>query len=186
MRFAVFALSVLCAACSARHAGTRASQATPFTASSIRSQYGVQAVFQGSIVVGDRWVYLTVPSGGVKTYQLDRQDYWDLRVRAGLVSCKGRQFQVVSEGRASRIAPLLGLSRDAAFLDTTTLSFKDTLRLDVGIPPGTDLVYSWIAIVFEWPVAGALATYELHTNIPLNHGAPWMGRQAELPAERCR
>jgi hypothetical protein len=123
----------------------------------------------------------------VKTFQRDRQDYWDLRLRAGLASCKGRQFEIVSEGRAVRIAPLLGLSPDAAFLDTTTIAFKDTLRLDVGVPAGTDLAHSWIALVFEWPVAGALATYELHTNVPLNEGAPpWSGRQADLPSERCR
>ena len=176
---------VLLACGGARHPATR-SQGKPFAASSIRSQYGVQGRMEGTIEVADRWVYIVAPVGAVKTYQVDRQDYWDLRMRAGLVSCKRRDIEIVSEGRASRIMPLLGLSPDAAYLDTTTITFKDTLRLDVGIPAGTDLAHSWIALVFEWPVAGALATYELHTNVPLNDAAPWSGRQAAIPAERCR
>jgi len=171
----------------ARHASESASPGKPFSASSLRSQFGIQGSFEGTISMGDRWIYVVAPVGGVKTWQVDRQDYWDLRLRAGLVSCKQRQFEVVSEGRATRLLPLLGLSPDAAYLDTTTITLKDTLRLDVGIPAGTDLSHSWIALVFEWPVAGALATYELHTNVPLNDGAPpWSGRQASNPSERCR
>ena len=153
----------------------------------MRSQYGVQGRFEGTIAIGDRWVYLVAPTGGLKTFQVDRQDYWDLRLRAGLVSCKERHFEVVSEGRATRLLPLLGLSPDAAYLDTTTIAIKHTLRLDVAVPPGTDMSHSWVALIFEWPVGGALATYELHTNVPLNDGAPpWSGRQADLPSERCR
>lgn len=186
-RLAAFALCTVVAAC----AGARQGQGAPgqqlhFAVSSIRSQFGIQGRFDGTISVQDRWLYLVVPTGAVRTYQVDREDHWDLRLRAGLVSCAGRSFEVVSEGRAARLAPVLGLSQDAAFLDTTLLSFRDTLRLDVGVPPGTDLASSWIALIFEWPVQTVIATYELHTNMPLNGGAPWTGRQQDSPGERCR
>ena len=132
-------------------------------------------------------MYLVAPRGAVRTYQLDRQDYWDLRVRAAVVTCKGRTFEVASEGRATRLLPILGLSRDAATLDTTTLAFKDTLRVDVGIPPGTDLARSWIALIFEWPFQNVLATYTEHLNLPLNPAyGPWTGMAARVPGERCR
>jgi hypothetical protein len=157
-----------------------------FTESSIGSSYGIQARFDGSIAVQDRWVYVVVPSGAVRTYQLDRQDYWDLRLRAGVASCTSRQFDIVSEGRAARLAPLLGLSRDAATLDTTTRALRDTLRLDVGVPAGTDLARSWVALIFEWPFQNVMATYTVHTNTPLNGSSPWTGRAATLPGERCR
>lgn len=158
----------------------------PFSVSSIRTSYGIQGRLTGTIAVQDRWVYLVVPVGAVRTYQLDRQEYWDLRLRAGLASCKPRGFEIVSEGRAARLAPLLGLSRDAATLDTTTREFRDTLRLDVGVPAGTDLGRSWIALTFEWPFQNVLATYTIHTNVPLNGDGPWTGREADAPGERCR
>ena len=158
----------------------------PFSISTLRSSYGIQAQMDGSITMRDGWLYVIAPRGAVRTYQVDRQDYWDLRVRAGVASCAGRSFDVTSEGRAERVASLLGLSRDAAFLDTTTRAFRDTLRLDVGIRPGTDLARSWIAFIFEWPFEGVLATYTVHSNIPLDpRSAPWTGRQAESPGERC-
>ena len=159
----------------------------PFSVSSIRSSYGIQGRFTGTIAVQDRWVYVVVPTGAVRTYQLDRQDYWDLRLRAGLASCKPGGFEIISEGRAARLAPLLGLSRDAATLDTTTRAFRDTLRLDVGIPAGTDPGRSWIALTFEWPFQNVMATYTIHTNVPLNgRDGPWTGREADAPGERCR
>jgi hypothetical protein len=157
----------------------------PFTLSTIRSSYGIQARLEGTIMVADRWAYLVVPRGAVRTQQLDRQDYWDLRIRAAVASCRGREVEITSEGRPARVADLLGLSQDAAFLDTTTRAFRDTLRLDVGISPGTDLARSWIALIFEWPFANVLATYTVHTVAPLN-GAPWTGRQATSEGERCR
>jgi hypothetical protein len=107
-------------------------------------------------------------------------------LRAGLVSCGSKGFEVVSEGRDARLAPVLGLHADGAFLDTTLIVFRDTLRLDVGIPSGTDLAKSWIALIFEWPVQTVIATYALHTNIPLNGGAPWTGREDGSPGERCQ
>lgn len=160
---------------------------TRFTASSLGSAYGIQARFEGSIAVQDRWVYVVVPTGAVRTYQRDRQDYWDLRLRAGLASCVSRGFEIVSEGRPARLAPLLGLSRDAATLDTTTRAFRDTLRLDVGVPPGTDLAKSWVVLIFEWPFQNVMATYTQHTNVALDGASgPWLGRQADIPGERCR
>jgi hypothetical protein len=172
----------------ARHSATAARPGRPFSLTTIGSSYGVQSRLEGFIAVqDDRWVYLVIPRGAVRTYQLDRQDYWDLRVRAGVVACRAREFEVVSEGRAARLAPLLGLSRDAATLDTTTRSLRDTLRLDVGIPAGTDLARSWVALIFEWPFQSVLATYTVHTALPLNRASnPWMGLQAEVAGERCR
>jgi hypothetical protein len=160
----------------------------PFTMSSIGSSYGIQARIEGTIAVGDRWVYVVVPRGAVRTYQLDRQDYWDLRVRAGIASCTSRrEFEITSEGRAARLAPVLGLSRDAATLDTTTRAFRDTLRLDAGIPPGTDLDKSWIALIFEWPFQSVMATYTVHTDVPLDvKSGPWTGLEVNIPGERCR
>ena len=159
----------------------------PFSVSSIRSSYGIQGSFTGTIAVQDRWVYIVVPTGALRTYQRDRQDYWDLRLRAGLATCTSSGFDIVSEGRAARLAPLLGLSRDAATLDTTTRAFRDTLRLDVAVPGGTDLGRSWIALVFEWPFQNVLATYTIHTNVPLNgRDGPWTGRESDTPGERCR
>jgi hypothetical protein len=159
----------------------------PFSISTIRSSYGIQARLEGTFALRDNWLYVTAPAGAVRTYQVDRQDYWDLRVRAAIGSCVGRDVEVTSEGRAARVATLLGLPRDAAFLDTTTRAFRDTLRLDVGIPPGTDLARSWIAFIFEWPFEGVLATYTVHADIPLDsRSGPWTGRQAITPPERCR
>ena len=159
---------------------------TRFTASSLGSVYGIQARFEGSIAVQDRWVYVVVPTGAVRTYQRDRQDYWDLRLRAGIAACASGAFEIVSEGRPARLAPLLGLSREAATLDTTTRAFRDTLRLDVGAPPGIDLAKSWVVLIFEWPFQNVLATYTVHTNVPLDEGRPWVDRQVDSPGERCR
>jgi hypothetical protein len=148
---------------------------------------GIQVRLTGSLVVQNGWIYVTAPEGAVRTYQLDRQDYWDLRVRAGVASCNGRDFTVVSEGRAARLAPLLGLSQDSARLDATPRVFHDTLRLDVGAPPGTDLAKSWIALIFEWPFENLMATYISHTNLPLDESfGPWEARAVENPALRCR
>lgn len=158
----------------------------PFVVSSLGSSSGIQARLDGSIIVRDGWVYVVVPRGAVRTYQLDRQEYWDLRLRAGVATCQGRETEVISEGRAARLAPALGLSRDSAYLDTTIRQFRDTLRLDVGVPPNTDLVRSWIALIFEWPFQNVMATYTVHTNVPLNNGDAWTGREAENPGARCR
>ena len=159
----------------------------PFALSSFGGSPGIQVRLGGAIAVQDRWVYVTASRGAVRTYQLDRQDYWDLRVRAAIASCTGRDFELVSEGRAARLAPLLGLSRDAARLDTAQRPLRDTLRVDVGTPPGTNLVRSWIAFIFEWPFENVMATYTMHTNVPLDASyGPWTGRAADAPGDRCR
>src|SRR5688572_643382 len=171
----------------ARRGATSPVAGRPFSISTIRSSYGIQARMDGSIAVQDGWLFVMAPRGAVRTYQVDRQDYWDLRVRAAVAACVGRSVEVTSEGRAARVATLLGLSRDAAFLDTTTRAFRDTLRLDVGVPPGTDLAKSWIAFIFEWPFEGVLATYTVHTDVPLSpRSGRWTGGQADNPGDRCR
>ena len=176
--------SVACGAARARSASVGV--AKPFSMSSFGSSLGIQARLEGSITVQDRWTYVTAPRGAVRTYQLDRQDYWDLRVRAAVAACKGRDVEVVSEGRAVRLAPLLGLARDSARLDTAQRAIRDTLRLDVGLPPGTELARSWIALIFEWPFESVMATYTVHTNVPLDfsYGA-WTGRAIDLLDQRC-
>jgi hypothetical protein len=185
-------LVLLCCAITIACGGTRATRqlpgaGTPFSISSIGSSYGIQARLEGSIAIRDRWVHVVAPVGAVRTYQLDRQDYWDLRLRAAIASCVSREFEIVSEGRAARLAPLLGLSRDSATLDTATRVMRGALRLDVGIPAGTDLARSWIALVFEWPFQSVMATYTIHTNLPLSGAVRgWSGRAAESPGERCR
>ena len=181
-------VALFASACSGARRGVLSTvEGRPFSISTIRSSYGIQARLEGSVALRDGWLYVIAPRGAVRTYQVDRQDYWDLRVRAGIASCTGRDFEVKSEGRAARVATLLGLSRDAAFLDTTTRAFKDTLRLDVGVPPGTDPARAWVAFIFEWPFEGVLATYTVHSDIPLDPRSDrWTGRQADIIGERCR
>lgn len=181
-------LVVAAAACAGARARTAPIGAgKPFSVTSFRGSPGIQVSLEGSIVVQDRWVYATASRGAVRTYQLDRQDYWDLRVRAAIASCKGREFDIVSEGRPARLAPLLGLARDSARLDTAQRAFRDTLRLDVGTPPGTELARSWIAFIFEWPFENVMATYTLHTNVPLDAAyGSWTGRSVDSPSDRCR
>ena len=174
-------------ACSRTATTTSRPAGTPFSVTSLGSSYGIQARLEGSIAEQNRWVYLVVPEGTVRTYQLDRQDYWDLRLRAAVASCRERNVEIVSEGRASRLAPLLGLSRDSATIDTTMRRFRAPLELDVAIPPDVDPARSWVALVFEWPFQSVMATYTVHVNLPLNgSGTGWTDRAAESPRERCR
>jgi len=183
----ILAALITVASGGARRGATSPVAGRPFSISTIRSSYGIQARMDGSIAVQDGWLFVMAPRGAVRTYQVDRQDYWDLRVRAAVAACVGRSVEVTSEGRAARVATLLGLSRDAAFLDTTTRAFRDTLRLDVGVPPGSDLAKSWIAFIFEWPFEGVLATYTVHTDVPLSpRSGRWTGGQADNPGDRCR
>lgn len=148
-------------------------------ATSMRSSYGIQIRLEGAVTRRGNWLYVSVPSGAVRTYQ-GTAPAWDLSVRAGLASCTGsKQWKVVSESRAARIAPLVGLTIDDPMLDTTTRAFKDTLRLDLGIPPGIDLARSWLTIEPAWPIAGVIASYELPASPTLD--------EAHAPAERvCR
>ena len=162
------------------------STGVPFLISSYGGAQGVQGRLEGTIGLGERWLYLTATAGEIRTFQLDRQDYWDLRPRAAIVTCRGRDVEIASEGRAIRLLPLLGLSRDSSLIDTTSRALQGTLRLDVGVPPGLNAARSWVAVVFEWPFQNLMATYTLHTNVPAATAVrPWTGRQQESPAQRC-
>ena len=143
----------------------------PVAASSIRSVYGIQLELRGSASVHDGWAYVDIPAGAARTYQ-GRANAWDLVVRAGIATCAGRGgSRLVSEGRAARIAPLIGLTPDNAELDTVTRTFTAPLRLDVGIPPGTDLQRSWMTIEVSWPIESVIASYSLAATGGLVAGA---------------
>ncbi len=149
------------------------------------SVYGIQLRLEGSAVVRDGWLHLDFPAGAVRTYQ-GEAEAWDLMLRARLATCgRDGEWQVASESRAARLAPIAGLTRDESMLDTTTRAFTETLRLDLGIPRGTDLARSWVAVELAWPVESVLASYTLHTAASLTAAAPnW---DAALPADtRCR
>ena len=169
-------LLVLLTACTTPHTTTLAATAErviPFTATSLKTIYGIQGQFQGTATLRDAWLYVTIPTGAVKTYQLDPQQYWDLRLRVGVASCDttpGRySSQVVAESRAMRIAPALGIAEQSGpgAVDTTTHSLKEPLRFEVGVPPGTRLERSWIVLLLEWPFNNVLADYSLETDASL-------------------
>ena len=187
-RLRLWALAPSCLlACRSNPATGTPGGGTPFTVSTLGTGYGIQAQLQGALAIQNRWVYVVVPRGSVRTYQRDRQDYWDLRVRAAIATCRPNGVEIASEGRAERLAPLLGLARDSATLDTTMRAFRDTLRLDVAVPPGIDPARSWTALMFEWPFQNVLATYTVHVNLPLNGSSrAWTGLAAESARERCR
>lgn len=133
----------------------------PVAATSMSTVYGIQLALRGSAAVRDGWVYVDIPVGTARTYQ-GRASAWDLFVRAGIATCSGRrQGRLIAEGRAARIAPLVGLTRDNAELDTVPRSFAGPLRLDVGIPPGTDLERSWVTIEVYWPIQAVVASYSI-------------------------
>jgi len=145
----------------------------------MQTGYGIQGQFAGTIAVNERWIYIVAPKGALKTYQRDAQRYWDLRLRAALVACvPNGQWQIVSESPAIKLAPLLGITEDMTEIDTATRVLRDTLRLDLGVPPGTTLDRSWVAFTFEWPFQNLLATYVLHTDVPLDPSADWGKREA--------
>jgi hypothetical protein len=144
----------------------------PVVATSMSTVYGIQLDLRGSAAVRDAWVYVDIPAGSARTYQ-GRANAWDLVVRAGIATCSGRDgSQLIAEGRATRIAPLVGLTRDDAELDTVTRKFAAPLRLDVGIPPGTDLQRSWMTIEVSWPIESVIASYSLAATGGLTSGAP--------------
>lgn len=163
-RTAVFALALFSAACSrsgAAHAGDISPVALPVAATSMSTVYGIQLALHGSAVVRDGWVYVSLPEGAARTYQ-GRANAWDLVVRAGIATCDGRRgSRLIAEGRAARVAPVVGLTLDNAELDTVTRKFTAPLSLDVGIPPGTDLQRSWLTIEVSWPIESVVASYSL-------------------------
>jgi len=133
----------------------------PVSATSMSTVYGIQFALRGSASVRDGWVYLDIPEGAARTYQ-GRANAWDLVVRAGVATCDGRGgSKLIAEGRAARVAPLVGLTPDDAELDTVTRKFAAPLTLDVGIPPGTDLERSWLTIEVSWPIESVIASYSL-------------------------
>jgi hypothetical protein len=90
-----------------------------------------------------------------------------------VATCSGaRDGRVIAEGRAARIAPIVGLTRDSADLDTIARTFVAPLHLDVGIPPGTDLRRSWVTLDVSWPVEATIASYTLTATDPLAAAAP--------------
>ena len=139
----------------------------PVTASSMPSGYGIQLRLEGSAAMRDDWLYLELPVGSVRTFQ-GTADAWDLMIRAGLATCTGRgKWQLVSESRAARIAPLVGLTRDSAVLDTTIRAFSDTLRLNLGVPRGTNMEQAWLTFEIAWPIQSVLAEYTVATGAAL-------------------
>lgn len=168
---AAISLSSFAIGCTTTHQAAQLSNAQavviPISASSMPSGYGIQLRLEGSAVVRDDWLYVKMPTGSVRTFQ-GTADAWDLMLRAGLATCTGKgQWQIVSESRAARIAPLVGLTRDSAMLDTTVLTFSDTLRLDLGVPRGTNMERTWLTFEVAWPIQSVLATYTLPTGAAL-------------------
>jgi hypothetical protein len=136
------------------------------------SVYGIQLDLRGSADVREGWVYVNIPAGAARTYQ-GRANAWDLVVRAGIATCDGRGgSRLIAEGRAVRVAPLVGLTPDNAELDTVTRRFTAPLSLDVGIPPGTDVQRSWMTIEVSWPIESVIASYSLAATGGLVAGAP--------------
>jgi len=148
----------------------------PVAATSMSTVYGIQLDLRGSALLRDGWVYVDIPVGAARTYQ-GRATAWDLVVRAGIATCSGRGSRLVAAGRAARIAPLVGLTRDNAELDTVTRTFATPLRLEVGVPPGTDLERSWMTIEVSWPIESVSASYSL---------AATSGLVARTPPARVR
>jgi hypothetical protein len=143
------------------------SDTIPVSVSSIPSVYGVQLRTEGRAVLRDGWLYVELRSGSVRTFQ-GTTDAWDLAIRAGLATCDGKGgWKLVSESRAARIAPLIGLSRDSATIDTTLRAFGDTLRLDLGVPHGVQMDRTWLTVEVAWPIQSVIADYTLPASGPL-------------------
>lgn len=156
------------AAC-APHTPHVADSPTPMfvTASSIQSSYGIQFHVAGSSYVRDNWLYVTLPTGAIRTYQ-GTAPAWDLLMRAALVSCTGdRHERVVSVSQPAHLATIVGFTQDSSMLDTTSRAFRDTVRLDLGVPATVDPAHSWIEFELTWPVSNVLATYRTPANVTL-------------------
>jgi len=154
----------------------------PIAASSMSTIYGIQLDLRGSAVVRDRWVYVEIPTGAARTYQ-GRAVAWDLVVRAGIATCSGPGTgRLIAEGEAGHVAPIIGLTRDNPELDTIPRTFITPLRVDVGIPPGTDLARSWVTMDVSWPIDATIASYALTATHGLLHTAA--DTTAAVPAHR--
>lgn len=164
LRVATAGFAVIASGCT-QPMGSNASGIRPVTlpvaASSTSTIYGIQLDLRGSAVVRDRWVYVEIPTGAARTYQ-GRAVAWDLVVRAGIATCSGPGTgHMIAEGEAGHVAPIIGLTRDNPELDTIPRSFVAPLRVDVGIPPGTDLAHSWVTMDVSWPIDATIASYAL-------------------------
>lgn len=185
----VSSLGVVALGCSragAPHTGDLSPVVLPVLATSMSTVYGIQLDLRGSAAVRDGWAYMNIPVGTARTYQ-GRANAWDLVVRAGIATCGGRGgARLIAEGRAARVAPLVGLTPDNAELDTVTRKFAAPLNLDVGIPPGTDLQRSWMTIEVSWPIESVIASYSLAATSGLVGGAPELVTDVSTRARRDR
>lgn len=168
-------VGVIATACSqmgGSHAGDIRPVPLPVVARSMSTIYGIQVDLRGSATIRDGWVYVNIPTGAARTYQ-GRASAWDLFVRAGVGTCSADGHGIlIAEGRAARLAPVIGLSRDNDQLDTIPRTLTMPLQLDVGIPPGTDLNRSWLTIDVAWPIEAAIASYSLTSTGVLTSAAP--------------
>jgi hypothetical protein len=166
------ALETACSRSGFSRPGGNVAVVLPVAATSMSTVYGIQLGLRGSAVVRDGWVYVDIPDGSARTYQ-GRATAWDLLVRAGIATCDGRnESRLIAEGRAARIAPLVGLTRDNPELDTVTRKFTAPLHVEVGIPPGTDLDRSWVTIEVSWPIESVIASYSVAATGGLVGGVP--------------
>lgn len=159
----LFAMAGACATTSAPRPVT-----APVAISSLRTVYGIQMQLDGSVTRRGDWLYFVAPAGSIRTYQ-GTAPAWDLTLRAGVTTCTAdRGWVVVSQSRAARLAPLVGFTRDSSLLDTTGRHFRDTLRLDLGVPPGTDLGRSRLTFELAWPIESSIASYSVDADAPLS------------------
>ena len=180
------AVATGCSRAAPPHTGDVSPVVLPIVATSMSTVYGIQLDLRGSAAVRDGWVYVEIPDGAARTYQ-GRANAWDLVVRAGIATCSGRGgSRLIAEGRAARIAPLVGLTPDNAELDTVTRKFSAPLTLDVGIPPGTDVQRSWMTIEVSWPIESVIANYSLAATGGLVAGAPVPEKSTRAPDDRSR
>jgi hypothetical protein len=180
------AIAIGCSRAGAPRTGDISPVVLPVVATSMSTVYGIQFDLRGSATVRDGWVYMQIPTGAARTYQ-GRANAWDLVVRAGIATCSGRGgVRLIAEGRAARVAPLVGLTPDNAQLDTVTRTFAAPLSLDVGIPPGTDLRRSWATIEVSWPIESVIASYSLAATGGLVVDAPESASDASKRAQGDR
>jgi hypothetical protein len=188
---ALLALTTSCAPAAAR-ARNEPRPLGRFSASSLNSVYGIQGLLSGSVARRGDWLAVIIDSGAVRTQQADPGRIWNLRLRAGLARCRtAGGSEVVSESRAVRLAPLVGVTDQDAILDATLRPLRDTVRFEVAIPPGTQLDRSWVVLTLEWPFENEFAAYDLETGVALDgrrvavSGVPTTGGRVASMSSRC-
>lgn len=188
MRFsrALVLLPVVATGC-ALHRAVVADSPAPVSlaGSSLGTTYGIQMRADGAATWRDGWLTLALPSGAVRTYQ-GTAPAWDLMLRVGLATCTGPgTWEVVSESRADRIAPAVGMTRDNSLLDTTLHFVRDTLRFQLGVPPKVDPRRSWIVFDLAWPVESVLAEYDFPSTTLLLPDAAAVAPNPARPEAVC-